>query len=84
MVLLKNKLKGVTTMDNQEKVIAEIPCKYVQRTSKAGVVYKCLVLDIDKDYQKLLFLERAESRYLDLLHKAQNSVTNQSNQVTIK
>lgn len=67
-------------MDNQEKVIAEFPSKYVERRAKNGNVYKCIVVTIDKDFDKLLFLERAESRYLDLLYKNKDTAHN----ITVK
>ncbi len=46
-----------------------IECKLVERTSKNGVKYVCLEINLTKTYKKLVFLTPSEKELIVLSNK---------------
>lgn len=53
----------------------ELKCSLETRTSKAGNPYTCLVIKLTNDYEKIVFLDKAE---LALLNQNNDSIVDKS------
>lgn len=54
----------------------DVKCTLETKTSKKGESYKCLVVKLCDDYEKVVFLDKAELLLLDKISKEEETTTN--------
>ena len=47
----------------------KLNCTFEERTSKEGKVYKCVVIKLSENYEKIIFLNAPEIALLENSHK---------------